>query len=162
MLSSMRLSAQCEELEGNGVDMILWKEKYSELVDFNSKDQFISADSVLIYYLSNKSNQTNYGMSCSFYQAVKFAETELINTLDLLYSKLEEADAVNLKLAQSRWQIYYDSEAEFQKQAIVGYANSSKYNLGREASIDLQAMKYQIVKDRILQVKSYIDLIGAD
>ena len=150
--------AQCEGLKGNKEGMKNWKQKYMEFWEIDSSFQFIAADSVLIYYITNEDNETNSsGISCCYYLADKFAQTELTDILKSLYSNLEKEDSLNFQKAQQAWQTYYENEWEFLRQAFVGYANLSKYGLGREAMIETVSRKYQIIKDRILMVESYIE-----
>jgi hypothetical protein len=149
--------AQCEDLKGNGEGMNKWKEKYLDYFNEDTTTQFIQADSVLIYYFSNQDNETNYGMPCCYYLADKYAQTELAEYLKILTAKLEKDDAINFSKAQQAWQSYYESEWDFLRQAFIAYANLSKYGQGREIMIETQSRKYQMVKGRILTVKSYIE-----
>ncbi len=149
--------AQCEDLKGNGEGMNKWKEKYLDYFNAESTTQFIKADSVLIYYFSNQDNETNYGMPCCYYLADKYAQTELAYYLKILTAKLEKDDSVNFLKAQQTWQMYYESEWDFLRQAFIAYANLSKYGQGREIMIETQSRKYQMIKDRVLTVKSYIE-----
>jgi hypothetical protein len=77
--------------------------------------------------------------------------------LKILTAKLEKDDAINFSKAQQAWQSYYESEWDFLRQAFIAYANLSKYGQGREIMIETQSRKYQMVKGRILTVKSYIE-----
>lgn len=154
---SLISNAQCEDITGNNEGMKNWKEKYFEYFQSDSSKPLIKADSVLIYYFSNKENETNYGMPCSFYLGRIYAQKELKHYLNILYSKLEKQDSINFYTAQQAWQFYYNSELEFLSHAFIAYANRSKYGLGRETMIDNEARNYQIIKDRILTVESYIE-----
>jgi uncharacterized protein YecT (DUF1311 family) len=157
-LSSFLTFAQCENLEGNKEGMKNWKENYFNYFNIDTTSLVIKSDSVLIYYFSNKENETNYGMPCCYFVADKYAKTELDANLKLLYKKLEKQDSINFQKAQQAWQAYYDNEWEFLRQAFIAYANFSKYGQGREIMIATQSTKYQMIKDRILTIQSYIEI----
>lgn len=150
--------AQCEDLKGNGEGMNKWKEIYLDYFNADSTTQFIKSDSVLIYYFSNNNNETNYGMPCCYYLADKYAQKELIYYLKILYNKLEKDDSAIFLKAQQAWQTYYECEWEFLRNTFIAYANLSKYGQGREIMIETQSRKYQMIKDRILTIKSYIEI----
>lgn len=101
---------QCESLTGNNAGMKNWKNKYREYWAVDSALQFITADSVLIFYITNEENETNYGLPCCYFFAEQYAQTELKNVLKLFYSKLEKEDSLYFSSAQLAWQHYYDAE----------------------------------------------------
>ena len=78
--------------------------------------------------------------------------------LKKLYKTLEKEDSLTFSRAQNAWQQYYKAESEFMHSAFVGYANFSKYGQGREIMIDKASRIYQMMKDRILTVKYYIEI----
>ncbi len=156
-LTSVMAIAQCEGLKGDKVGMKQWKRKYFDYFSIDTTTQLIIADSVLIFYLSNEENETNYAMPCCYFLAEKYAETELKRNLNILYKKLEKQDSINFYKAQKAWQAYYNTEWEFLRQAFVAYANVSKYGQGREVMLETASRKYQMIKDRILMIKSYIE-----
>src|SRR5258705_3334954 len=87
--------AQCEGLKGDKEGMNEWRKKYFEYFSTDSTTtRLIKADSVLIFYLSNGENETNYGMPCCYYLAEKYAQVELKRNLKLLYKKLEKQDSI--------------------------------------------------------------------
>ena len=98
-------------------------------------------------------------MPCCYDLAEKFAKTELKRNLKILYKKLEKQDSINFCKAQKAWQAYYNNEWEFLRQAFIAYANFSKYGQGREVMIETESRKYQMIKDRILLIKSYIETV---
>ena len=160
MLLSFFAFAQCERLKGNQEVIADWKAEYFNYFSLDSStNDVIKADSVLIYYLSNSDNETNYAMPCCYFLAEQFAQTELKENLTILYSKLEKEDSANLHVAQKEWQSFYDTEWTFIKTAFVGYANFSKYGQGREIMIDNASREYQMIKDRILTIKEYIQMV---
>lgn len=139
-----------------------WKNKYREYWAVDSALQFITADSVLIFYITNEENETNYGLPCCYFFAEQYAQTELKNVLKLFYSKLEKEDSLYFSSAQLAWQHYYDAEQEFLRKAFVAYANFSKYGLGREIMIHTQMKKYETIKGRILTIQDYTETISMD
>jgi hypothetical protein len=157
ILISSATFAQCEGLKGNSEGMENWKDNYRDYFGVDSTFQFIKADSILIFYFSNTQNETNYGMPCCYYLADKYAQTELADYLNVLYKSLEKIDSANFVKAQQAWQTYYESEWEFLRHAFIAYANLSKYGQGREVMIETMSRKYQMIKDRILMIKSYIE-----
>ncbi|MBX3165700.1 MAG: hypothetical protein KF900_14585 [Bacteroidetes bacterium] len=159
---SLMTYGQCEDLTGNPEEMKNWKSMYFEYFHLDSTSATIKADSVLIYYLSNSKNETNYGMPCCYFNAEKFANEELAERLKLLYSKLEKSDAENFKQSQSAWEKYYFLEWEFIRQAFVGYANVRKYGQGREIMIHNQARHYQMIKERIITINNYINIASTE
>lgn len=156
----VRIFGQCENLTGNNSGMNNWKNKYREYWAIDSAFQFITADSVLIFYITNEENETNYGFPCCYFLAEQFAQTELKKTLKMFYSKLEKEDSLNFYSAQLAWQHYYDTEWKFLKEAFVAYANFSKYGLGREIMIHTQVKRYDTIKERILTIRDYIETIS--
>jgi hypothetical protein len=151
--------AQCEGLKGNKAGMKNWRSMYFTYFSLDSTTtQVIKADSILIFYFSNSENETNYGMPCCYYLAEQYAQSELKINLKILYKILEKDDSLNFYKAQKAWQLYYKTESEFIRAAFVGYANFSKYGQGREVMIDNASRMYQMIKDRILIVKSYIEM----
>jgi hypothetical protein len=161
-LASILTFAQCEGLKGNEEGMKLWKYKYYNYFSIDTTTALIKADSVLIYYLSNPDNETNYGMPCCYYLAEKYAQLELKRNLKILYKRLEKEDSINFSKAQQAWQIFYKAEWEFLCRAFIAYSNFSKYGLGRETMIYIASRKYQMIKDRILTIKSYIETATTD
>ena len=83
----------------------------------------ISADSVLIYYLSDSNNETNDGMTCCYYIAEKFAQIELRKNIKLLNKKLAKEDSISFSKAERNWKTYYDAEVDFIQGAFIAYAN---------------------------------------
>lgn len=157
-LISIVVAAQCD-LKGNKAILKTWKSGYYNYFNVDSTTtQLISADSVLIYYLSDSSNETNNAMACCYYLAEKYAEIELRKNIKLLYKKLEKEDSISFSKAQRNWKAYYDSEGDFIQGAFIAYANFVKYGQGREIMIDDAARIYQMIKDRILTIKNYIEL----
>jgi len=156
-LTSILTQAQCEDLKGDKEGMKLWKAKYYTYFSIDTTTTLIKADSVLIYFLANPANETNYAMPCCYYLAEKYAQVELKRDLKILYKKLEKEDSISFSKAQQAWQVYYKAEWEFLRGAFIGYSNFSKYGLGRETMIDIASRKYQMIKDRILTIKSYIE-----
>ncbi len=156
VLTSILTFAQCE-LKGDKEGMKQWRNKYYDYFSLDTTTELIKADSVLIFYLSNSENETNYGMPCCYFLAEKYAQIELKKTLKLLYKKLEKEDPINFNKAQKAWQVFYNNEWVFLKNAFIAYANFSKYGQGREIMIDNASRKYQMLKDRILTVKNYIE-----
>lgn len=150
--------SQCENLKGDSLGVKNWTTKYQDYFRCDSTTPLIKADSVLIYYLYNAYNETNYGMPCCYYLAEKYAKLELAGKLKILYGKLEPEDSTNFSKAQNSWQVYYDNEWEFLRQSFIAYANLSKYGQGREIMIHTQSWKYQIIKDRILTIMLYIEI----
>jgi hypothetical protein len=156
---SVMTMAQCDGLKGNKAILNTWKSEYCNYFSVDSTTtQLISADSVLIYYLSDSSNDTNYGMPCCYYLAGKYAQIELRRNVKLLYKKLEKEDSISFSKAQGNWKTYYNAEVDFIKGAFIGYANFVKYGQGCEIMINDAARIYQMIKDRILTIKSYIEL----
>ena len=161
-LISFMTFAQCEGLKGDKDGMKHWERKYFDYFNIDSTTQLIKADSVLIFYFSNDENSTNYAMPCCYHLAEKFAQTELKRNLEILYKKLEKQDSINFYKAQKAWQAYYNVEWEFLRQAFIAYANFSKYGQGREIMIETASRKYQMIKDRILLIKSYIETVTSE
>lgn len=160
MFPSFFAYAQCEGLKGNEEVAADWKAEYYHYFSLDSStNDVIKADSVLIYYLSNSDNETNYVMPCCYFLTEQFAQTELKENLAILYSKLEKEDSANLYVAQKAWQNFYDNERSFINTAFVGYANFSKYGQGREIMIHNAMREYQMIKDRILTVKEYMKMV---
>ena len=158
-LTSLQTFAQCEGLKGDKEVMKNWRSAYFNYFSLDSTtSKVIKADSVLIFYLSNSENQTNYGMPCCYYLAENYAQIELRRNLKILYKKLEKEDSLSFYKAQKAWQLYYKSESDFINGAFVGYANFSKYGQGREVMIDDASRTYQMIKDRILTIKDYIEM----
>jgi uncharacterized protein YecT (DUF1311 family) len=152
--------SQCEDLKGNQEVNADWQAEYFRYFNLDfSANAIIKADSVLIYYLSNSDNETNYAMPCCYFLAEHFAQTELKENLTILYAKLEKEDSANLYNAQKAWQNFYDTEWTFIKTAFVGYANVSKYGQGREIMIEDASREYGMIKDRILTIKEYIEMV---
>lgn len=156
---SVIVFGQCEDLTGNKDNISNWRSLYSDYFHLDSNVVTIKADSVLIYYFSNSKNETNYGMPCCYYLAEKYAQRELKDRLAFLYQKLVKTDVSNFKIAQENWQKYYESEWKFISEAFVGYSNVSTYGQGREIMIHNQAQHYQMIKDRIIAVEHYIELV---
>jgi len=158
ILISFQNSAQCV-LKGNKEVQKNWRSAYFDYFSLDSTTtQTILADSVLIFYFSNPENETNYGMPCCYYLAEEYAQLELKRNLKILYKKLEKEDSLTFYKAQKAWQLYYDAESGFIQGAFVGYANFSKYGQGREVMIGNASRIYQMIKDRILTVKNYIEM----
>lgn len=97
-------------------------------------------------------------MPCCYFLAKEYAQLELKRNLKILYKKLEKEDLLSFYKAQKAWQLYYKAEWEFIRGAFVGYTNFSKYGQGREVMIDDASRIYQMIKDRILTVKEYIEM----
>lgn len=155
--------AQCDGLKGNKAILKTWKAEYCNYFSTDSTNtQFISADSVLIYYLSDSNNGSNLAMPCCYNLATKYAKTELRKNIKLLYKELEKEDSVSFSKAQRHWETYFDAETAFINGAFIAYANFTKYGQGREIMIDDAARVYQMIKDRILTVKAYIELTSQD
>jgi len=162
-LVSAIANAQCDGLKGNKTILKTWKAEYCDYFNADStKTKFISADSVLIYYLSDSDNESNLTMPCCYYLATKYAKTELRKNVRFLYKKLEKEDSLSFSKAQRHWETYYDAETDFINGAFIAYANFTKYGLGRGIMIDDSARVYQMIKDRILTIKSYIELTSQD
>ena len=158
VLTSSQTFAQCT-LKGNKEVLKNWRSAYFDYFTLDSATtQLIKADSVLIFYFSNSENETNYGMPCCYYLAEEYAQSELKRNLKILYKKLEKDDSINFSKAQKAWQLYYKTESGFIHAAFVGYANFSKYGQGREVMIDNASRIYQMIKDRILTIKYYIEM----
>jgi hypothetical protein len=158
IIASFQGFAQCE-LKGNKEGMENWRGEYFNYFSLDSTiSQVIKADSVLIFYFSNSENETNYGMPCCYYLAEEYAQLELKRNLKILYKNLDKEDSLTFSKAQIAWQQYYKAESGFMHSAFVGYANFSKYGQGREIMIDKASRIYQMVKDRILTVKYYIEM----
>ena len=158
ILASFQTFAQCV-LKGNKEVLKNWRSEYFNYFSLDSTTtQVIKADSVLIFYFSNPENETNYGMPCCYYLAEEYAQLELKRNLKILYKKLEKEDSVNFSKAQKAWQLFYKTESAFIHSAFMGYANFSKYGQGREIMIDDAARIYQMIKDRILTIKQYIEV----
>jgi uncharacterized protein YecT (DUF1311 family) len=158
VLASFFTFAQCEGLKVDKEVRKNWRSEYFNYFSLDSTTtQLIKADSVLICYLSNPDNQTNFAMPCCYFLAEDYAKLELKKNLKILYKKLEKEDSISFSKAQRAWQIYYKAEWEFISGAFIGYANFSKYGQGREVMIDNASRKYQMIKDRILMVKYYIE-----
>lgn len=154
--------AQCE-LKGDPETRKNWRAEYISYFSLDSSTaELIKADSVLIFYLSNPANETNYGMPCCYYLAGKYAALELKKNLKLLYKQLEKEDVLSFRQAQKAWQAYYRAESEFMKGALVGYSNFSKYGQGREIMIDKASRIYQLIKERIIAVKYYITITAPE
>ena len=162
ILVTLLTFAQCEDLKGNPEGMKYWKNNFRDYFSVDSSFQFIKADSVLIFYFSNSKNETNYGMPCCYFLAEKYAQKELAENIRMLYKKLQKQDSIYFRKAQQAWQVYYNKEWEFLRQAFISYANYSKYGLGREVMIETASRKYQMIKDRILIINSYIETISVD
>jgi hypothetical protein len=135
-----------------------WKKSYYDYFHSDSGDRLITADSVLISYLRHPENQTNFGMPCSYFLATSYAENELNRLIEVLNKNLGEVDSMNFEKSQAAWLDFYQREREFIKHAFVGYANYSKYGHGREIMIDNAARIYDFIKNRILDVKYYIEV----
>jgi len=160
---SVITNAQCDGLTGDKTILKTWKAEYCNYFSVDSaQTQFISADSVLIYYLSDSNNESNLAMPCCYYLATKYAKAELRKNIKLLYKKLEKQDSLSFSKAQRRWEMYYDAEIEFINGAFIAYANLTKYGLGREIMIDDAARVYKMIKDRILTIRSYIQLASQE
>ena len=158
ILMSFQTFSQCV-LNGNKEVLKNWRYEYYNYFSLDSTTtQVIKADSVLIFYFSNSENETNYGMPCCYYLAEEYAQKELKRNLKILYKKLEKEDSLNFSKAQKAWQQYYKAESGFIHAAFMGYANFSKYGQGREIMIDDAARIYQMIKDRILTIKQYIEI----
>ena len=161
-LISFQSFTQCV-LKGNKEAQKNWKAEYFDYFSLDSTTtQIIQADSVLIFYFSNPENETNYGMPCCYYLAEEYAQLELKRNLKILYKKLEKEDSLTFYKAQKAWQLYYRSESGFIQGAFVGYANFSKYGQGREVMIENASRIYQMIKDRILTVKYYIEMASTE
>ena len=158
-LGTLLIFAQCQDLKGNPEEMEHWKDNYRDYFSVDSSFLFIKADSILIFYFSNSENETNYGMPCCYFLAEKYAQKELAEIIRMLYKKLEKQDSINFRKAQQAWQVYYNKEWDFLKQAFISYANYSKYGQGREVMIETASRKYQMIKDRILIVNGYIETL---
>lgn len=162
ILISFQSFAQCV-LKGNKEVQKSWRAEYFDYFSLDSTTtQVIQADSVLIFYFSNPENETNYGMPCCYYLAEEYAQLELKRNLKMLYKKLEKEDSLTFYKAQKAWQLYYKAESEFIRGAFVGYANFSKYGQGREVMIEDASRIYQMIKDRILIVKDYIEMVTTE
>ena len=155
LCQSTILFAQCqpskEKIEN-------WRKEYLDYFSINDTIgyKFIKADSVLLRYVYNDAeNGTTMGISCSYDIATKFAESELKFASQRLAKKLNKKDAFNLRNAEKSWEAYYKSEWDFLRNAFYAYANAAKYDLGTSIMITGQAWKYQMVKDRIIQLKTY-------
>src|SRR4029079_2353230 len=97
-------------------------------------------------------------MTCCYYIAEKFAQIELRKNIKLLNKKLAKEDSISFSKAERNWKTYYDAEVDFIQGAFIAYANFVKYGQGREIMIDDAARIYQMIKDRILTIKAYIEL----
>jgi hypothetical protein len=162
ILISVVTAAQCD-LKGNKAILKTWKSEYYSYFNADSTTiPLISADSVLIYYLSDSDNETNYAMPCCYYLAAKYAQIELRKNIRLLYKKLEKEDSISFSKAQRNWNTFYDAESDFIHGAFIAYTNFVKYGQGREIMIHDAARIYQMIKDRILTIKDYIELVSQD
>lgn len=135
-----------------------WQQAYSNYFRSDSCVKLIAADSVLMSYLSHPENQTNYGMPCCYILATEFAEIELEAFIKSLYQNIGKIDSLNFKESQNAWNHFYQNEREFIYHAFVGYSNYSKYGRGREIMIDDAANIYELIKERIVNVKYYVEI----
>ncbi len=137
----------------------LTSELQSDSLTFNNqinknKDTFYF-DKLVDECLLTSDGQTTLGMIQCFDSAAVFLDSILSNTYDMLYTKLDSTDKKKLRESQENWQKFRISESEFLTSSFYTWANFSKYGHGREHSITQSAWKYDIVRERLINLIEY-------
>lgn len=105
--------------------------------------------------LSTSDGQTTLGMIQCFDTATIYLDSILLNTYEILYNKLDKVDKKKLKKSQENWVKFKKAENEFLYSSYYTWANYSKYGHGREDAITQAAWKYDIVRERLINLLKY-------
>jgi uncharacterized protein YecT (DUF1311 family) len=110
----------------------------------------------------NGVGQTTMGMvDCYDNASIKF-DTILMKLYKELYTKLDKQDKQKLKVSQENWRKFYKAESDFLYSAFYTWANSSKYGHGREHSITQAEWKYNVMRQRLINLMKYNEEISVD
>lgn len=98
---------------------------------------------------------TTDGMVDCYYNSADKLETLINNIYNKLYSKLDNEDRLKLSLSQNRWKKFYLAEGDFLFSAFYTWANARKYGHGREHAITQAEWRYDIVRQRLIDLTKY-------
>jgi uncharacterized protein YecT (DUF1311 family) len=105
--------------------------------------------------LSTSDGQTTLGMIQCLDSATVYLDSILHNSYDSLLVKLDITDQKKLKASQENWMKFRIAEFDFLYSSFYTWANFSKYGHGREDAILQAEWKYNIVRERLINLIKY-------
>ncbi|MEI6122325.1 MAG: lysozyme inhibitor LprI family protein [Bacteroidota bacterium] len=119
-------------------------------------------DTNLIGGDGNLAGGSTMGMIGCYDYATNQLDKLVNNIYSNTYSKLDKDDKQKLKLSQDNWRNFYNAEGEFLYSAFYTWANKSKYGHGREHAIMLAEWRYNVMRERLINLKKYDNEIWVD
>jgi uncharacterized protein YecT (DUF1311 family) len=119
-------------------------------------------DTNLIGGYGNLAGGSTMGMIGCYDYATNELERLVNNIYTNIYSKLDKDDKQKLKLSQDNWRKFYNAEGEFLYSAFYTWANKSKYGHGREHAITQAEWRYNVMRERLINLTKYDNEIWVD
>ncbi len=102
--------------------------------------------------------QSTQGMVECYNEATDMWDRELNKVYKNLMKNLKPNERKLLRESQRRWIKYRDKEFEFLN--TFPFVNNNRYKYGTMSFIMVAAQKMQVVKDRVLELESFLNFIN--
>lgn len=128
--------------------------------ELNNENVILPIDTILQKCMTEKANSTTTGMIDCYEESSALLLKKIDKIDGDLTLFLDKKHSVLLKKSQAAWKQFFKDEKEFLYNTYYTGSDFSNYpSLGREASIDQAAWKYEVIKQRLIAMELYYNRV---